>query len=314
MSKLSDEIFDNSRSESVTLTKANRIFIDRSIRLLKEFKSSMRKDYHVSAKKVNFMNSPELNRRRINQFVMRHTEKKIKDLAPRGSISGDTRLFIVNAMYMKASWETRFTFTDEGKFLINPREKIIVDMMQSSTGSCYTTISRELSANVVRIILKGDASFIAIVPSSPGDFSRLEDGKGKERTRKALESLYEPEFSMWPQLCRITMPKFKINYKADDLIDVLKGMGMTDIFDPSQADLSKMTPSREPLFVSDMRHKATIDVNENGLEAVAATGIGVSARMMPQSVIIDRPFMFMVRDEKTGATLFTGKVVRPTYE
>lgn len=155
MSKLSDEIFDNSRSESVTLTKANRIFIDRSIRLLKEFKSSMRKDYHVSAKKVNFMNSPELNRRRINQFVMRHTEKKIKDLAPRGSISGDTRLFIVNAMYMKASWETRFTFTDEGKFLINPREKIIVDMMQSSTGSCYTTISRELSANVVRIILKG---------------------------------------------------------------------------------------------------------------------------------------------------------------
>nr|XP_039254966.1 leukocyte elastase inhibitor-like [Styela clava] len=314
MSELSDAIFDNSRSGSVTLTKANRIFIDRSVRLLKEFKSSMRKDYHVSAKKVNFMNAPDLNRRRINQFVQRHTERKIKDLAPRGSISSDTRLFIANAMYMKASWETRFTFTDKGRFTVNPSEKIIVDMMQSSSGSCYTTLSNELNAEVIRILMKGDVSFIAIVPSTPGDFSLLEDGRGKGRTRRALEALYEPGFSVWPQLCRITMPKFKIDFKADDLIDVLKDMGMTDIFDPTEADLSKMTPSREPLYVSDVRHKATIDVNENGLEAAAATGIGVAARMMPQPVTIDRPFLFMVRDEKTGATIFTGKVVRPKYE
>lgn len=155
---------------------------------------------------------------------------------------------------------------------------------------------------------------ILIVPSVAGDFTNIEGAQGQQRVRRALEMFYNPEYEKYPQMCRITMPKFKIQTTAADLIESLKTMGMRDVFDPYRADLTEMTPGPGRLFVSDMRHKATIDVNEKGLEAAAATSIGISARMMPQFVAVNKPFFFIVRDDTTGANFFTGKLIKPEYK
>lgn len=151
---------------------------------------------------------------------------------------------------------------------------------------------------------------IMIVPHTAGDFKRLEDSTAAKRIRRALDKIYE-NGDDWLTFCQLSMPKFKIDYTADDLVTTLGRMGLTDVFNPSKADLSQMTTAYKHLYVSDLRHKSSIDVNENGVEGAAASSVTASVRMMPRPVPVDRPFMFIIRDDVKGATLFVGKVVQP---
>lgn len=153
---------------------------------------------------------------------------------------------------------------------------------------------------------------IMIVPQTAGDFRRMEDSGGAKRIRRALEKIYE-NGNDWLSFCQLSMPKFKIDYTAGDLVTILGDMGLTDIFDPKKADLSEMTPAYKNLYASDLRHKSSIDVDENGVEGAAASSVTASVRMMPRPVPVDRPFTFIIRDDIKGATLFVGKVVRPKH-
>jgi serpin B len=114
--------------------------------------------------------------------------------------------------------------------------------------------------------------------------------------------------------CRVatTLPKFKVTAEFM-LKDVLKGMGMTDAFDPRKADFSGMT-TREKLFISHVVHKAFVDVHEKGTEAAAATAVVMERQSEPRPATFtaDRPFVFLLRDNRTGSVLFMGRVVNPS--
>jgi serpin B len=109
------------------------------------------------------------------------------------------------------------------------------------------------------------------------------------------------------------MPKFKFD-SSFSLKEVLTEMGMPDAFSPDDADFSGMTGGRE-LFISDVLHKAFVDVEEKGTEAAAATAVVVGVTSVPQEpsvqVTIDHPFIFLIRDIETGAILFVGRVFNP---
>jgi serpin B len=112
---------------------------------------------------------------------------------------------------------------------------------------------------------------------------------------------------------RVTLPRFKTTAEFG-LKDTLVAMGMADAFDAGKADFSGMDGKKD-LFISAVVHKAFVDVNEEGTEAAAATGVVMSLTAMPEpppEFRADHPFLFLIRDTKTGAILFFGRILDPT--
>jgi serpin B len=146
---------------------------------------------------------------------------------------------------------------------------------------------------------------VVILPNEKNGLGKLEKDLSKIQFSKAFK------FDE-PTTYRVELPKFKIEAKFD-LIEKLEKLGIKDLFNGKKADLSGFTGSKG-LYASAMIQKAFIEVNEEGSEAAAATGMIVSSRSLsePASFICDHPFLFFIRDSKTGLVLFMGRVLDPT--
>lgn len=161
------------------------------------------------------------------------------------------------------------------------------------------------------LIFLGEISMIILMPHRAGDFSSLTGLEGKSAVKKSIERLYDGTF--WSPSCHVTMPKFTIEHSADNFIDAQKRLGLSDVFDADRANFENLTPL-EGIYLADARHKTYIAVDENGVEAAAATSYSISLRMLPMSVNINKPFMFIFRHDSTGVNLFMGRVVKPSAE
>jgi serpin B len=114
----------------------------------------------------------------------------------------------------------------------------------------------------------------------------------------------------------VSLPKFTLEYGIR-LNDVLKALGMAEAFDPCRADLSNMFPGGPGSFwIDDVRHKTFIDVNEEGTEAAAATSVGIGGVTSagPPRILVDRPFLFAIRERFSGTILFLGKIMNPVAD
>ena len=112
------------------------------------------------------------------------------------------------------------------------------------------------------------------------------------------------------RLCHISMPKFNVSHRLEDLTSLLQSMGVVDIFDENLGNFTRLT-STDGLFVQNIAHKTVLEVNENGVKATASSAITAGIRMAFPNIIIDKPFLFLIRHLETGAILFIGRVVRP---
>jgi serpin B len=152
----------------------------------------------------------------------------------------------------------------------------------------------------------GTTSMILLVPDA-GTFDAFEQGLTAGGLTTMLTSAQQ-------QACIVTMPRFKFSTPSS-LNSVLAALGMTDAFDPSLADFSGMDGGRD-LSVGVVIHKAVIAVDEQGTTAAAATGVGVGVTAAipepPPTLVVDRPFLFFIRHNPTGAILFQGRVVDPS--
>ena len=146
---------------------------------------------------------------------------------------------------------------------------------------------------------------VMIMPEEAGDFSAINSDVIKS-------ALGQVTGKVWASNCQLAIPKFRVETDIDDMIPMLQRMGISSVFNPDVADLSNMLQEdTESIHVSDVTHVANLEIDENGIKASAATGVGFSARMLPERVVINKPFLFMVRHEATGSTLFMGKISRP---
>jgi len=153
-----------------------------------------------------------------------------------------------------------------------------------------------------------DLSMLIILPSSMREFNAIEKSLSTSKLNQMLDELYQyPSSSL-----DVYLPKFKVTTSMN-LNDKLQKMGMKDVFDANKADLSGIT-GYKGLYVSSAVHKAFIQVDEEGTEATAATGIVVALASLPFQFTINRPFMFMIRHNPTGTVLFMGRVMDPTQE
>ena len=257
---------------------------------------------------VDFVRATEESRQQINRWVEQQTKDKIKDLMPQGSISTDTRLVLVNAIYFKGTWQSTFKerSTRDQDFHLAEGKTIKAPLMvqksrfQHVEGDGFQALSLPYKGSRLAMVV--------LLPKNNDGLPALE----KKLTGESLTDwLGKLDKGRYPEVV-VHLPKFKTT-STFSLNTMLSKLGMPTAFTPA-ADFSGIN-GKTDLYIQSAIHKAFVDVNETGTEAAAATGTSVSVTRAPidhpTQFRADHPFLFLIRDKATGAVLFMGRVVNP---
>ncbi|KAM9848376.1 leukocyte elastase inhibitor-like isoform 2-T2 [Aulostomus maculatus] len=307
---LNDEI--NSPSASYILKLANRLYGENTANFLSQFLDATQKYYQADLKTVDFIGAPEACRAEINAWVEQQTEDKIKDLLKPGTVSAMTRLALVNAIYFKGNWMSRFDDADtkDMPFKVNKHETRSVQMMYQMKKLPYNYIP-ELDLQILELPYKGmELSMIILLPQESTDGSdpllKLEN----ELTQEKLDEWTNRDNMDIHSDVLVHLPKFKLEEEYE-LNEPLAKLGMKDVFCAVTADLSGMN-GEGGLFLSTVAHKAFVEVNEEGTEAAAATaGMVAFCMLREEHFKADHPFLFFIRHNKSKSILFLGRFSSP---
>jgi serpin B len=292
-------------SRGYQLTIANGLFVQQGYNFLEPFLATLRNEYGAELGKVDFVMQTDAARKEINDWVANQTNDKIKDLIPSGAVDEMTRLVLANAIYFKGTWSHPFEkeATRPMPFHVSAGAQADVPMMYQKERFRF---SRHEDISVIELPYKGDAlSMLVLLPAKLDGLAATEKQLTPAKLTEWTAGLAQPEVMVW-------LPKFTFTSEFK-LNEALSKLGMPSAFVPSDADFSGMTGNRD-LYISAALHKAFVDVNEEGTEAAAATGMvaGVtSAPLDPPTFRADHPFVFVIRDNGTGSFLFVGRVMDP---
>jgi serpin B len=301
---------DPSRTD-YTLSVVNRLFGEKTYGFDAGFLDVTKKQFGAELAMVDFKTAFEPARDRINGYVLKSTHDKIKDLIPKGGVDADVRLVLVNAIYMHADWAEPFdkAATHEQAFHPTPSTSTSVDMMHADVHAPAGEVD---GVQMIELPYKGgDLSMTILMPSEPAKMPELEAKIGSGGLDAMVGSLKVESIGL-------ALPKFKIDpTEPMALAGTLSKMGMPLAFTEGAADFSGMSkPGEEALFISRVFHKAFVAVDELGTEAAAASAIVMSresAVAEPQKTFVaDHPFLFVLRDKKSGLVLFMGRLSDPS--
>jgi serpin B len=293
------------------LHMANALWAEKNQHFLADYISLMKRDYSAGFQPVDFHANPEAARALINDWVAKQTQQKILNLVPGGSITAYTRLILTNAIYFKAAWANQFSKsqTESEDFHLSSTKSVKADLMHETKGGQYF---RGPDFQVIELpYLRNELSMIVLLPDSPDGLPALEKSLTAANLDKWINSLsYEEKIV-------VTVPRFKITQQFE-LSSALEALGMRQAFSAGAADFSGMTGDKS-FSISAAIHKAYIDVDEEGTEAAAATAVMMVGSAMrqgppPPPIVFraDHPFIFLIRDNSTGAILFLGRLTDPT--
>lgn len=295
-------------NENFTLESANAAFTMKDYEVLASYRESLHSIFHSDISPVNF-GEPVEAAKTINSWVSDMTNKKIDKLIEKDMVNGNTRLVLVNALYFKGDWEKQFDKknTAKDKFFLPSGEGVMADMMVQEAEIPYAVLDN-IDSTIVELPYKGDRIVMQIV--LPNEKSGL---RGLEEKMDSVDIADIFRQHQRNTKVRVKMPKFKLSSSAE-LSDSLKAMGMARMFDATAADFSGIDGTRT-LFVDFVTQEVAVEVNEEGSEAAAATGMGMMMRSMPlppEQFTVDHPFLFYIRDKLTGMLLFQGRISNPT--
>jgi len=293
------------RVQGFRLNIVNALWGQDGYKFLAEFLDLLAENYGAGLRLLDFAKAPEESRVTINDWVSDQTEGRIEDLIPKGLIDTLTRLVLTNAIYFNAAWSHPFQerLTRDGTFYLLDGSEVTVPMMRQTESFGY---AEGEGYQAVELPYDGHELSMVILLPETGGFEEFEGSLDAERVDAIVKNLARMQVAL-------TMPKFELESDFS-LAQVLVAMGMPDAFS-MDADFSGMDGTHE-LFIKDVVHKAFVSVDEAGTEAAAATAVVVAEKaMMPEEIVevtVDRPFVFLIRDIKTGAILFVGRVVNPS--
>ncbi len=293
---------DSGADLPVALRIANAPFAQQGMPLEKAYLEALASRFGAGLRLVDYVAATEQARKLINGWVDGQTEHRIPELLVPGVLTPDTRLALVNAIYLKAPWLTPFPAesTKPGAFTLADGSAVEIPMMATTATMRYAAGA---GWRAVEIPYIGDSLAMTVVV--PDDLATFEQALTAGQLASIIGGLAETQVSL-------TFPTFSIETKAE-LGDVLAALGMPSAFD-GRADFSGITTA-ERLAISNVIHQANIDVDEKGTEAAAATAVVMRATAMPAEPVtlrVDRPFLFALRDVPTGAILFLGRVADPS--
>jgi serpin B len=298
------------RSGMYQLSVANRLWGQQGYTFLDGFLKTLHDDYQADLQQLDFKTQPEQARQTINNWVEQATQGKIKDLIPEGLLNSMTRLVLTNAVYFKGNWKSQFQpqATKPTPFFLSTNQQVDVPLMHQTEHCRFGkfALAGQSGLEVLELPYKGDElSMIVLLPSEIDGLAALEKQLSVDNLKQWTTKLAQPEVKIW-------LPKFKLSAEFQ-LGDVLSALGMPQAFSPDKADFSGMD-GKQDLYISAVVHKAYVDVNEEGTEAAAATGVGVTAMAAPIRQLefkADHPFLFLIRDNQSGCILFIGRVTDP---
>ncbi|MBU0469029.1 MAG: serpin family protein [Candidatus Omnitrophica bacterium] len=288
----------------VQLNIANALWLEKEYIFLDEYLSLVGSNYSAAFKTVDFSNSYEDARLEINGWVKDKTNNKIMDLLAPGAVDSLTRLVLTNAIYFKGDWLEGFKEIDtkDKEFWLTEADSVIASLMYQEEEFKYMEND---SLMVLELPYKGEeVSMVVLLPKEKEGLSTIEEVLSIENLNMWISDLGEQEI-------KVFLPKFKLESKFE-LKDNLSSMGMPDAFS-SNSDFSGIDGT-DLLYISKIIHKAFVDVDEKGTEAAAATAVVMTLRSMAAATPIflaDHPFMFLIKESKTGSILFLGRLVNP---
>jgi serpin B len=286
----------------VTLRIANAPFAQKGMQLQQPFLDTLASKYGAALRLVDFKSDPDAACRLIDSWVSDQTEGRIPKLLD--SLDQQTRLVLVNAIYLKAAWQTAFDENSTKAAPFTRPDGSLVSVPTMSSGLPEGRYASGSGWQAVELPYVNPSLAMTIVV--PDDLARFEAGLDAARFDEITAALQ-------PANVELTLPRFKVETKSD-LSATLARMGMPLAFDADRADFSGMT-TQERLFIGKVVHQANISVDEKGTEASAATAVVMeagAALARQVTLKVDRPFIFAVRDTNTGAVLFLGRVVDPS--
>lgn len=278
---------------------ANSLWANKNLKFKDEFLNINKKFYNAKITNLDFKDkkSPSV----INDWVSKQTQGKIKEIIK--SISPQSFLFLINAVYFKASWQFQFdkTKTKEEDFTLLNGNKKLVQMMHQFGNFLY--YENEKFQAISLPYGNGNMSMYIFLPSKNLTLKEIYKDLNIKNWKKWLADFHKEEVYL-------ALPRFKIEYEKK-LNGNLKNLGMGIAFNKS-ADFSDMSGVKN-IFIDEIAHKTFVDVNEEGTEAAAATSVEmiVADGGHKYYMTVDHPFLFVIRDNKTGIILFIGSVVEP---
>ena len=298
----------NAVHDGYQLTVANALWAQQGYTFLDAFLQLLKTDYGAGLNQVDFKGATEAARLTINRWVEQKTQDKIKDLLQPGTLAPSTRLVLTNAIYFKGDWQTQFDKAhtrDEDFYPSQTQTKKVAFMHRESSFSYFDGGTFQL----LEIPYKSkELSLVVLLPKDRSGLPALEQSLTASNTQQWLSQVVQRDKVI------VALPKFKSTQQFE-LGGTLGAMGMAQAFSGS-ADFSGMTGKRD-FAISEVIHKAYIDVNEEGTEAAAATAVGFRALAMrgpveqPPVFRADHPFIFLIRDNRSSSILFMGRMADP---
>ncbi|XP_068041775.1 uncharacterized protein [Anomalospiza imberbis] len=301
----------NKRRSTYLLKSANRLYEEKTYPLLPKFLQLITSYYNVKPQAVNFKSAAEQVRAQINSWVQNKTERKIQSLLPVGSLHSRTVLVLVNAIYFKGKWEKKFLEknTSEMPFRISKTKTTPVHMMFLKD-KFFILHETTMKFRIIELpYVENELSMFVLLPDDINDNTTGLELVERELTYEKLSEWTKSDNMMKAEV-DLYLPKLKLeeNY---DLKSPLSSMGIQNAFDPGQADFTGMSVKKD-LFISQVIHKAFVEVNEEGTEAAAATGVLMMRSRVPTMTFkADHPFIFFIRHNKSQTILFFGRFCSP---
>lgn len=254
------------------------------------------------------LSKTEGSRASINRWVAERTAQRIEEILPPGSVNPNglpSLLVLVNALYLSACWAYPFPSVAPGDFHLLDGATVSVDTMRqtmpfpSAEGDGWRAL--ELPYTGERL------SFVVILPDE-GRFEAFTAGLTVDTLDRVMTALDDDRLD--PDVIVVSMPKFAFS-SALKLKESLQALGIELAFTEGEADFSPTGAKRGSLWIDEVYHGATIAADERGTEASAATAVMMVGSITDGQMIVDRPFLFLIRDRDTGTILFLGQVVDP---
>lgn len=288
----------------VTIKIANSIWYRDGLPVQSDFLERVQKHYAAEIAGLDFKDPASVDI--INNWVQNNTEGLIGKIVD--EIPDEMVMYLINALYFKGEWLRQFK-TDETRkadFHLETGETVQTDMMHQQ--GLFATYQ---SSEVQMIELPYGDSLFTMTVLMPADPNTPIDQFVDESITSENLVTWRENLSAGSGETVIEMPKFELEYEIQ-YNDILKAMGMEIAFDEWQADFDGIAAlSSQNLYIDEVKHKTFIRVDEEGTEAAAVTSVGMGVVSMPPSIMVNRPFVFIIHERESGANLFMGKVKNP---
>jgi serpin B len=302
---LRDYLLANQGERTHELHIANALWGQKGVRFRKAFLTAAQDQFGAKAEALDFADQASA-RQTINRWAAEQTRGRIADLVPAGRLAPETRLVVTSAIAFRGRWAKPFKKgdTSDGDFHPSADRTMTVPMMHQVKEFPYAA---DDSVQLLEMPYAGShLAMLVVLPRRIEGLAAVEHSLTADRIAKWTRKLLSAKLP-------VSIPRFRCNTDID-LKKPLEAIGMSLAFDPEKADFSKLTEAGNRLWIYEAGHAAFVEVDEEGTEAAVATYLAAKSAdtdRKPPEFIADHPFLFLIRDMRTGCVLFLGQVANP---